>query len=145
MKGRAIAIRYFTKTGNTKRLAEQIADITGCIAQTMDKPVEGDIDILFLGASVYWGGVDKEVKEFIESLDARKIGKVAVFSTSALAERAYPEISRLLRAKGITIDNNEFYCRGQFKVIHRGKPDVDDLKAIKEYAKIVCNEEQVVQ
>ncbi len=86
------AVRYFSKTGNTKKLAEEIAEVTECRAQTIDYPVTDKTDILFLGASVYWGGVDSRVKEFIHTLDADHIGMVTVFSTSALAERAYPEL-----------------------------------------------------
>jgi flavodoxin len=145
MKGKAIAIRYLSKTGNTKKLAEQIGDITGNKAQTLDKPLVGNVDILFLGASVYWGGIDKEVKNFINALDAKNIGKVAVFSTSALAERAYPEISKLLKAKGITMADTDFYCRGKFKVLYRDKPDAEDLKDVREFAEKVCDEKQVVQ
>jgi flavodoxin len=138
MNNKSIAIRYFTKTDNTKKLAEGIAEVSGCKAQTIDIPVEGKVDILFLGASVYWGGIDPQVKAFIRTLDAKKIGKVAVFSTSALAERAYPEMRKLLLAQGITVDEENFYCRGQFKMIHRNKPDSSDLRAAREYAKIIC-------
>lgn len=121
MDNRTIAVRYYTKTGNTKKLAEEIAAVTGCEAQTTDDSVKDRVDILFLGASVYWGGIDNKIKEFIHSLDANKIGKVAVFSTSALAERALPEIKKLLQAQGIATAEEDFYCRGQFKVLHRNK------------------------
>ena len=129
-----IAIRYFSKTGNTQKLANEIADVTGCVAQTTDIPVKDKTDILFLGASVYWGGIDNQVKEFIRTLDAKKIGKVSVFSTSALVERAYPEIKKLIQAQGISTIEENFYCRGQFKVLHRGRPDESDRKAVREYA-----------
>lgn len=140
MNNQTMAVRYFTKTGNTKKLAEQMADITGCKAETIDKPISNHVDILFLGASVYWGGIDKKVKEFIASLDNNKVGKVAVFSTSAMSERACPEITRLLQEKGIPIVKDDFYCRGQFKLFHRNKPDAEDLKEAKVYAKAVCGE-----
>lgn len=143
MDSRVVAVRYFTKTGNTKKLAEQIAGTTGCKAQTVDNPIKNKVDVFFLGASVYWGGIDKQVKEFIRSLDAKKIGKVAVFSTSALAERVYPEIKKLLQAQGISTVKEDFYCRGQLKVLHRNKPDEGDLKAVMEYAKAIYNEKQV--
>ncbi len=137
------AVRYFSKTGNTRKLAEEIAKTTECKAQTTDKPVKEEVDVLFLGASVYWGGIDKQVKDFIRSLDAKKIKKAAVFSTSALAERAYPQISKLLQAQGIPTVKKNFYCRGQFKALHRNKPDAEDLKAVREYAKAVCDEKQM--
>lgn len=44
--------------------------------------------VLFLGAAVYWGGISPEVKQYIRTMDKNMIGKVAVFFTSSLAQRA---------------------------------------------------------
>ena len=35
-----VAVRYYTKTGNTKRLAEAIAEATGTQALPISSPVE---------------------------------------------------------------------------------------------------------
>ena len=123
-----IAIRYVSKSGNTKKLADQIANTAGVNAETVDNPIKGYIDILFLGGSVYWGGIDKTLKSFIHTLQSDQIGEVVVFSTSALAERAYPEIKKCLTERGLKVSEKNFYCRGQFTALYRGKPDADDLK-----------------
>jgi len=36
---------------------------------------------------------------------------------------------------GIPMDEREFHCKGEFKGIHKGKPDADDLKAAADFAK----------
>ena len=36
---------------------------------------------------------------------------------------------------GIPMDEREFHCRGEFKGIHKGKPDESDLRAAAEFAK----------
>ena len=41
-----IAIRYYTKTGNTKKLAEAISSAIGVEAKTVDEPLTEDVDIL---------------------------------------------------------------------------------------------------
>ena len=64
-----IAIRYYTKTGNTKKLAEALSEAVGVEALTVDTPLTEDIDILFLGSAVYAAGVDSKIKEFIESIN----------------------------------------------------------------------------
>ena len=46
-----VAIRYYTKTGNTKRLAEAIAKAVGVEALPVSTPVTEPVDILFLGNS----------------------------------------------------------------------------------------------
>ena len=46
-----IAVRYYTKTGNTKRLAEAIAEAVGVEALPISEPVGEPVDLLFLGNS----------------------------------------------------------------------------------------------
>ena len=43
------AVRYYTKTGNTKRLAEAIANVVGVDALPISEPITEQVDILFLG------------------------------------------------------------------------------------------------
>jgi flavodoxin len=140
MSGKKIAVRYYSKSGNTKKLAERIAAVAGCKAETTGVELSEKVDILFLGASVYWAGIDKNVKDYIEKLDKNTVGKVVIFSTSALAERAVPSIKKLLTAKKIKVAVEDFYCRGQFASLHRGKPDNKDLMAAEEFTrKIIGN------
>ncbi len=35
---------------------------------------------------------------------------------------------------GIPMDEREFHCKGEFKGIHKGKPDAEDMKAAMEFA-----------
>ncbi|MCD7724336.1 MAG: flavodoxin [Clostridiales bacterium] len=130
-----IQVRYYSRGGNTKKLAEVIAKTIGCKAEQIPTPVDGSVDILFLGASVYWGGISSEVKDYIQTLDKGNIGKVVVFSTSALAERAFPQIQKKLQDKGIPVDTRNFYCRGEFTALHKGHPNQDDLETAKKFAK----------
>ena len=44
-----IAIRYYSKTGNTEKLAEAIGEAIGVAPKTIDEPLNEDVDILFLG------------------------------------------------------------------------------------------------
>ncbi len=43
------AVRYYSRTGNTKVIAEAIAPVAGCQAESIEVPLEGVTDILFLG------------------------------------------------------------------------------------------------
>ena len=129
------AVRYFSKSGNTKKVAVAIAEAAKCESKSIPEPVAGNVDILFLGASVYWGGVASEVKDYIKTIEAAKVKKVVVFSTSALAQRAFPSIKKLLQKQGIEVDEDNFYCRGQFTAMHKGRPNDDDLAAAAKFAK----------
>ena len=129
-----VEIRYFSRGGNTKKLAEAIAEAIEVPAKTVNEPLTEDVDILFLGSSVYAYGVDENIKDFINHIDV-KVGKVVNFSTAAIIKSTYNQVKKLLDQKNIPMDNKEFYCKGSFGPLHKGKPNSDDLKAIAEFAR----------
>ena len=131
-----IAIRYFTKTGNTKKLADAIAQELGIESKDISSPLEEKVDMLFLCDSVYWAGVDNKVKQFI-SENKDNIGKLVNISTAALIESSYSQIKKLCDRSGIPVSDEEFHCKGSFKVIHKGKPDSEDINAVRKFAKKV--------
>ncbi|MCR4843331.1 MAG: flavodoxin [Eubacterium sp.] len=133
-----VAVRYYTRGGNTGKLAKAIAEAVGVEALTTDCPLEGDVDVLFLGSSVYAYGVDDEVKKFVAGIDV-KVGKVVNFSTAALVKSTYKQVGKLLSAKGIAQAKEEYYCKGSFGPMHKGKPDEADLKAAADFAKRIVN------
>ncbi|MCR5182536.1 MAG: flavodoxin [Clostridia bacterium] len=132
------AIRYYSRGGNTEKLAKAISEAIGVEALTTDAPLTEDVDILFLGSSVYAYGVDDNIKSFIANIGVN-VGKVVNFSTAALVKSTYKQVGKLLEEKGITQAKEEFYCRGSFGPMHKGRPDADDLKAAKEFAEKIVN------
>ena len=122
-----VAVRYFSRGGNTKKLAEAIAAAVGVEAKTTAEPLTEDVDILFLGSSVYAYGVDDEIKRFIENIQAG-VGKVVNFSTAALIKSTYKQVGKLLKVKGIPQAAEEF-------ALHKGKPDAADCEAAAKFAK----------
>lgn len=133
-----VAIRYYTRGGNTKKLADAISEAIGVEAKTTAEPLTEDVDILFLGSSVYAYGVDDEVKKFISGIDV-KVGKVVNFSTAALIKSTYKQVAKLLAEKNIPFAKEEFACRGSFAMMHKGKPDADDCKAAADFAKKIVS------
>ena len=133
-----IAIRYYTKTGNTKKLAEAISSAINVEAKTVDEPLTEDVDILFLGSAVYAAGIDQKIKDFIKSINV-DVGEVVNFSSAALIESTYKQVKKEVEAKGLKMSEDEFHCRGAFKFVHRGKPDDNDIKNVQEFAKRIVN------
>ena len=131
-----VAVRYYSQTGNTKKLADAIADELGIEAKSIDNTLKEDTDILFLCNSVYWAGVDGKVKKFIKDPGA-KIGQLVNVSTAALIESTYSQMKKLCAEAGIPLSEREFHCKGSFKVLHKGKPNAEDLNAVKTFARDV--------
>lgn len=129
------AVRYFTRTGNTKRLAEAVAKALGVDALPISEPVTEPVDLLFLGNSYYAFSIDPEVRQFISSLDKSKVGRIVNFGSAALLNSTYKKVKAEADKAGIPMAEEEFHCRGEFKGIHKGRPNADDLAAAAAFAK----------
>ena len=134
------AVRYYTKTGNTKKLAEAIAKELGVEALPITAPVEEKTDILFLGNSYYAFNIDPEVKDFIASLDKEKVGRIVNFGSAALLNSTYKKVKAEADKAGIPMLEQEFHCKGEFKGVHKGRPNEADCKAAAEFAKKIKEE-----
>ena len=129
------AVRYYTKTGNTKRLAEAMADALGVQALPITEPVTEKVDVLFLGNSYYAFTIDPEVRAFVRSLDKSKIGRIVNFGSAALLNSTYKKVKAEADRLGIPMDEREFHCKGEFKAMHKGRPNSEDLAAAAAFAK----------
>ena len=132
------AVRYYTKTGNTKKLAEAIAAVLGVEALPISEPVREPVDILFLGNSYYAFTIDPEVRAFVQSLDKDKVGRIVNFGSAAMLNSTYKRIKAVADKVGIPVDVREFHCKGEFKGIHKGRPNEEDLAAVKEFASAIA-------
>jgi len=137
-----IAVRYYTKGGNTKRLAEAVAKAVDVEALPISTPVTEPVDILFLGNSYYAFTIDPEVRAFIKGLDKSKVGKIVNFGSAAMLNSTYKKVKAEADKIGIPMDEREFHCKGEFKGIHKGKPDESDMKAAAEFARKVAGIEE---
>ena len=135
-----VAVRYYTKTGNTKRLAEAVAEAVGVEALPISTPVTEAVDVLFLGNSYYAFSIDPEVRKFVASLDKELVGRIVNFGSAAMLNSTYKKVKAEADKAGIPMDELEFHCRGEFKGIHKGKPDGTDLKAAAEFARKIAEE-----
>lgn len=135
MKDLTYAVRYYTKTGNTKRLAEAMAKELGVEALSIQEPVTEPVDILFLGNSYYAFSIDPEVRAFVQSLDKSKIGRIVNFGSAAMLNSTYKKVKAEADKVGIPMDAKEFHCKGEFKMLHKGRPNAEDIAAAVQFVK----------
>ena len=135
-----IAVRYYTKTGNTKRLAEAVAGAVGVEALPISTPVSEPVDILFLGNSYYAFSIDPEVRDFVRSLDKEKVGRIVNFGSAAMLNSTWKKVKAEADKVGIQMDQREFHCKGEFKGVHKGRPNEEDLAAAADFAKSIISE-----
>lgn len=133
-----IAIRYYTRSGNTKKLAEAVAQAVAVEAMDVAVPLAEKADVLFLGTSYYAFDADEAVKKFITD-NKDKIGKIVCFGTSAMMKSMKKPVTKVAATVGVPVAEDEFHCRGQFGKLHKGRPNEKDLEAVKAFAKSVIS------
>lgn len=133
-----VAVRYYTKSGNTEKLAKAVAEQLGVEAKTVSDPLEEKVDILFLGSSYYAFDMDPEVKRFLNE-NKDMIGKVACFGTSAMMKSMKKPMKKVAKEIGIVIAEEEFHCRGSFGLANKGRPNEQDMEQAKEFAAGLVN------
>ena len=127
------AVRFYTRSGNTEKLAKAIAETVGVKAESVDIPLDDKADILFLGCSYYAFDVDENVKKFIKE-NKDKIGKIVCFGTSAMMKSVYKPMKKVAKEYGVEIEKEDFHCHGSFGPVHKGRPNEDDLNNAKKFA-----------
>lgn len=134
------AVRYYTQTGNTKRLAEAIADELGVEALPITTPIDGKVDVLLLGNSYYAFTIAPEVRDFVSGLNKDQIGKIINFGTAAMMKSTFKKVRAVANTVGISVLDKEFHCKGEFKGMNKGRPNEEDLKAAREFARNIRKE-----
>ncbi|MBP3199425.1 MAG: flavodoxin [Butyrivibrio sp.] len=110
------AVRYYSRSGNTKAVAEAIARAAGVEAISVDNnasSIDDKVDILFVGGALYAYGIDSHLKDFLAGLDRSKVGRAVVFSTSWLSKHSIDLIKKGLSDKGIPVEDEYFYVKNK--------------------------------
>ena len=127
-------VRYYSRGGNTSKLAQAAAEAVGTVAKTVDDDLEQKADLMLIGASIYAGKPDASVITFIKR-NAKNIGAIAVFSTSASGRSSFNAIKAAAQDEGIKVLESDFSCYGSYMFLHKKRPNEDDLKRVAAFAK----------
>lgn len=101
-----IAVRYQSRNGNTRAVAEVIAKTAGVEAKPVSEPINEHADILFVGGGVYMWNADKELLDFLQGLDPEQVGQIAAFSTTGATDIVTKKICAYAKENGITANEN---------------------------------------
>ena len=138
-------VLYYSKTGNTRKVAEAIAAELDARLRTIDDP--GDIaafDLICIGTPVYLFSPAGKVKSFLRRLPRLDGKKVAGFCTMAAigAKTTFYYMGKIAQEKGAKFIG-EFACKASSgiiagfgpKVWMKEHPNEEDLWRAKEFAK----------
>ena len=109
-----VAVRYYSRTGNTKAVADAIANKAGVNAVSVDAPnaaIKEPVDVLFIGGALYAYGLDGHLKDYLKTLKKDDAKKAVVFSTSWLSKHSLDLIKKGLSDAGIPVEAETFYAK----------------------------------
>lgn len=136
-----IKIMYHSTTGNTKKLADAIANSLDLTAEPLSKEaiaLTEPVDLLFLGDGLYAGKPNKRTQAFIETLDPKLVRNVAVFATYGGQDKIGADLKQLLQSRKLKVVGEPFVCKGQsWLFVNRGRPNDADLYDVSEFARSV--------
>ena len=107
-----VAIRYFSKLGHTRDIANAMGEELGVKAVSIvDEPsLNEEVDILFLGGAPYANVMDEKLRTYAKGLDKDKVKRVVLFTTSNWSRRTARSLKKILTSKGIEVDEDYFYA-----------------------------------
>ena len=135
-----IKVVYYSKSGNTEAIANEMAAELGVPAYTIDEmPAAAlDCDVLFLGGAPYLNALAKELREYANAIPADKVGRVVLFTTSGVSRRSVLALRKILLRKGILVDCKHFFAP-EFAIERRKEPArAFARKHVKESSSICC-------
>jgi flavodoxin len=131
-----ISVFVDSKGGNTRRVADAIAEELGVKSNGVRTSPLDDAKILFLGSGTYGSRPGEAMTKFIEAGNFTG-RRVALFGTSmnpAGARKMIAAMEDAVTRKGATV-LGRYHCRGKFLVFNRGRPNMEDLDNAKKFAR----------
>ena len=129
-----IALRYYSRSGNTKKVADMISEEISIRPYTIETPIDESIDKLFLGGAIYAGNFSKNLRNYIDTIPNDLVKKVYIFSTSGFNKNLNYKMKEELIKKGIEVSEIDFFCKG------RKVSEKEEIDKMKEFAKRAIEE-----
>ena len=133
-----VAVLYYSRGHNNKILAETIASQyeIEAIDVTDEKALFNEpVDLVFIGGATYAHGIDKRLKDYINGLTPEIIQRAVLFSSSGITKRAIKVMRYLFERRGIQVDDNFIFVRGN--VTEDKKEEIiEDIKKFEWITKI---------
>lgn len=143
-------VLFASKSGNTKKLAQEIATQISCEAvQIIGGRAAVDLeeyDLVFLGTGLYAGTPNEDLQHYLQNLNLKTPKKFSLFITWGGApnsdKMAISKIKQLLQNKGQTMLDDVYKSFGGWKYVlmKRGHPTNEEVVGAGEWAKnVVAN------
>ena len=125
-------VAFFSAGGRTRRVALRLAEAIGAPVYEIRPKVP------YTSADLNW--MNRRSRSSLEMKDPDKVGRIVNFGTAALLNSTWKKVKAEAEKKGIAMDEREFHCRGEFKGMHKGRPNKKDLEEAAAFVRSVISE-----
>ena len=139
-----VIVLFSTKCGNTQKVADEIASELNCesIRITKNKPEKVveliNYDLVVVGSGIRFGEPYDDIVNYLKTINLTTTKKFALFVTwggAAIANQVvFSILEKILESKNQTVFEDFFSCYGKWKILRRGHPNTEDLKAARIWA-----------
>ncbi|MGB9175633.1 MAG: flavodoxin family protein [Methanoregula sp.] len=131
-----VAVFVDSRGGNTRKLADAIAEELSVTVGDITASLPDDAKILFLGSGTYGGKPGEALMKFIGSgsLTGKKVAMFGTSASPAGSEKMIAVMTDALTQKGATILGS-YHCPGKFLIMNWGRPSKEDLDKAKKFAR----------
>jgi flavodoxin len=137
---------YSTRSGNTEKVAQEIASELDCQTIKISKDSSSailelnDFDLVFIGTGIRGGEPREELLSYLERVEFKDSNRhFALFITwcgGGISDKlVFERISQVLQAKNQKLLDNCYKCLGQFSLFRRGHPNASELLSARKWAK----------
>lgn len=144
-----VKVFYYSKGGNTKKIADAIAGEMKTEAVEAEAVGTGyamkKCDLIFVGSGNYMSGPGKEMVDFLKTLVPAEDRYAAVFGTAGGSGTGHlSKMKEILEEKGVRV-LGEWSCPGQeFSLKNKGRPNEADVEEARDFARKILRKIEVL-
>ncbi len=105
-----IRIRFYSKTGNTKKVAQYIGDALNLEALPIsDDDISSPCVLLILGGAPYANIMSSKLREYANKIESQNVEAIALFTTSNWSRRTVRALKKIFKEKNIKVYDKYLY------------------------------------
>ncbi len=105
-----IRIRFYSKTGNTKKVAQYIGEALNLEALPIsDDDISSPCGLLILGGAPYANIMSSKLREYANKIESQNVEAIALFTTSNWSRRTVKALKKIFKEKNIKVYDNYLY------------------------------------
>lgn len=130
-------VLYDTRTKNTKKIADVIAEELDCKSVHIDKFKSKKYDLVVIGSPVHNYRATKKIRSLLPKIESKKFAFFCTYGAPLWGSKSADSCLSGMENKVSSESIGKFKCKGHYKILrtYKDHPDKQDLKDARKFAK----------